>query len=241
VPLTAPSRRRLLVSEIFGPTFQGEGPSLGRLCAFLRLGACNQHCVWCDTPYTWDWTGRNGVRYDPRVELTRMTDDAIVERLRSMDVRMLVVSGGEPMLQQAPLARLLGAAGLAGWRVEVETAGTVVPDPELVPLVSQFNVSPKLASSGNEEHVRCRPDAIRALHATGRAVWKFVVTSLDDLHEVDRLVERFCLRPVYVMPEGRDADTVDAGLRELAPAVLDRRWNLTTRLHVHIWGSRRGV
>ena len=39
----------LVVSEIFGPTWQGEGPSLGRRCGFVRLGRCNLACTFCDT------------------------------------------------------------------------------------------------------------------------------------------------------------------------------------------------
>jgi 7-carboxy-7-deazaguanine synthase len=67
----------LLVSEIFH-SLQGEGASLGRPCAFLRLGGCNLACSWCDTPYTWDWTGRNGRKYDPQQELRRMTPEEVL-------------------------------------------------------------------------------------------------------------------------------------------------------------------
>ena len=56
----ASENNSLTVSEIFGPTFQGEGPFTGRAAVFLRLGRCNLDCKWCDTPYTWDWKGKNG-------------------------------------------------------------------------------------------------------------------------------------------------------------------------------------
>src|SRR5882762_8325214 len=110
---------QLAVSEIFGPTWQGEGSSIGKRCYFLRLGGCNQHCVWCDTPYTWDWTGRNGTVYDPKREIRKYTPDDIVAELnrmlpdwelnddwRRMNPKMLVISGGEPMLQQKRLVTL---------------------------------------------------------------------------------------------------------------------------------------
>ena len=62
----------LVVSEVFGPTFQGEGPSSGQRAMFVRLGRCNLDCAFCDTAYTWDWT-----RYDPDAELRRRSvDDA---------------------------------------------------------------------------------------------------------------------------------------------------------------------
>ena len=44
----------LKLSEIF-ESIQGEGPTAGEPCVFLRLAMCNLHCRWCDTKYTWDW------------------------------------------------------------------------------------------------------------------------------------------------------------------------------------------
>ena len=46
----------LRVAEVFGPTFQGEGPSAGRRAAFIRLSGCGVGCTWCDEPQTWDWS-----------------------------------------------------------------------------------------------------------------------------------------------------------------------------------------
>ena len=69
----------LVVSEVFGPTVQGEGPSAGRLCGFVRLGRCNLACDFCDTGYTWDWD-----RYDAAVELTEMPVGDVLAKLDSM-------------------------------------------------------------------------------------------------------------------------------------------------------------
>jgi 7-carboxy-7-deazaguanine synthase len=233
--------RTLVVSEIFGPTFQGEGPSLGRRCVFLRLGACNLHCRWCDTPYTWDWTGRNGIAYDPRKELQRMDAGTVWQTLHSLGSEALVISGGEPMLQQAALVPILDAAGAAGWWIEIETAGTIAPDPSVIAAVSRFNVSPKLENSGNSLDDRYRPRVIDALQQTGKAAWKFVAEEVSDLHEIAALVGRHGLAPVYVMPEGIRPDVINSRSQRLAEAVLSRGWNLTTRLHILLYGDRRGV
>jgi 7-carboxy-7-deazaguanine synthase len=231
----------LVVSEIFGPTFQGEGPSLGRRCSFIRLGGCNLHCSWCDTPYTWDWTGRNGIRYDPKEELLHRSADEVWADLTARGTDMLVVTGGEPMLQQSALTPLLQMSKQAGWWVEMETAGTVVPSTELARLVSRFNVSPKLSNSGNDKAHRYRPAAIDALQATGKAAWKFVVVDELDLEEIGQIVSRHDLDPVYVMPEGLTAAGISSRAQQLAEAVLARGWNLTTRLHVLLYGNQRGV
>jgi organic radical activating enzyme len=223
----------LVVSEIFGPTFQGEGPSIGRRAGFVRLGRCNLACTWCDTPYTWDWS-----RFDPAVELTRVPVGDVAAAVNAMEVPLVVITGGEPLLQQAGLIELLPQLA-PSLRIEIETAGTLLPAPELAARVDQFNVSPKLANSGNPFARRHKPDVLRALQDTGKAVFKFVATSPDDLDEI----AGYGLPPasVWVMPEGTTADGVRRGLAALAESVLVRGWNLTTRLHVELWGDRRGV
>ena len=115
-PLTA----TLAVSEVFGPTFQGEGAFLGQRAGFVRLARCNLDCRWCDTPYTWDWN-----RFDPAAEIAEMAVDDVLHRLDEMAVERVVITGGEPLLQQRRLVPLLEAAAERRWSVEVETNGTV--------------------------------------------------------------------------------------------------------------------
>lgn len=232
---------RLLVSEVFGPTFQGEGPSLGRRCAFLRLGGCNLRCRWCDTPYTWDWSGRNGRSFDPRAELQLVEIAALWTSLCEYRVDTLIVSGGEPMLQQEQLLPLLDLASQAKWWIEVETAGTVAPRDEFLRRVSRINVSPKLKNSENHLEARYHPDVLDALQTSGKAIWKFVVKEADELDEVGALVSRHHLLPVYVMPEGTESDALLNRARLLSKPVLDRGWNLTLRMHILLYGDRRGV
>jgi 7-cyano-7-deazaguanosine (preQ0) biosynthesis protein QueE len=230
----------LTIAEVFGPTFQGEGPSIGRLCGFVRLGGCNLRCTWCDTPYTWDWTGVNGRAYDPRVELRQRSTGDILQELGAMGVSMVVLTGGEPLLHGEKLRPLLHGCRERNWRTEVETNGTIAPT-GVADLVTQFNVSPKLSNSGNPLAERYRPDVLRAFEATGKAIFKFVVCGSGDLSEIDEIVGACGLSTVYVMPEGTDAERMQEHMRAVAEQVLARRWNLTTRLHVQIWGNRRGV
>ena len=84
------------------------------------------------------------------------------------------------------------------------------------------------------------PDALAGLMATGKAIFKFVVAEPAELDEVASIVDRFSLEPVWIMPEGTDAETVTARMRVLADPVSARGWNLTTRLHVLVWGDERG-
>jgi 7-cyano-7-deazaguanosine (preQ0) biosynthesis protein QueE len=225
----------LVVSEVFGPTIQGEGPSGGRRAGFVRLGRCNLSCTWCDSEFSWNWE-----RYDPAAELSVRAVDDVLSELDAMSVAMVVLTGGEPLLQQHGLVRLLEGTKERGWRVEVETNGTIAPA-VANGLVDQWNVSPKLANSGLELGRRYRPEVLRAFEATGCAVFKFVATSPADLDEVQAMVDECGLTDIWVMPEGTDAGTVTSGLVSLGPSVVARGWNLSSRLHILIWGDRRGV
>ena len=225
----------LVVSEVFGPTFQGEGPSVGRRAGFVRLGRCNLDCAWCDTPYTWDWE-----RYDPAAELRSEPVEAVLAELEAMAPDRVVITGGEPLLQQRRLVALVEGCAARGWPVEVETNGTIVPDEALAALVDQWNVSPKLANSGVPLDKRIRPAALAALRATGRAAFKLVATRPEDLDEVAALVAEHDLAPVWIMPEGTDPTTWLANARALADPVLERGWHLTPRLHVLLWRDERG-
>ena len=84
------------VNEIFGPTIQGEGPSTGVRCMFLRVSGCNLTCSWCDTPYTWDWKGQNGEVWDKESETHAMSVYDIIQRLTGSGVKLVVISGGLP-------------------------------------------------------------------------------------------------------------------------------------------------
>jgi 7-carboxy-7-deazaguanine synthase len=254
----------LLVNEIFGPTFQGEGSSLGTPCMFLRLAICNLKCVWCDTKYTWDFdsdskgtefSGPVTEKYDYQKEVKRMTSEEIWAELSkgfsSEDINMLVVSGGEPLLQQAKLYDLLwkirnfvSIARHTIIRVEVETAGTIEPDKSLFKVVDQFNVSPKLEHSGNSLGSRYVPKALSRFASVpaDKVKFKFVAQEVVDLEEVAKLVNMFAISnsQVYIMPEGVSAESISRHTENIADAVVARGWNLTTRLHVLAYQNRRG-
>lgn len=225
----------LIVSETFGPTFQGEGPSAGRRAFFIRLGLCNLDCAWCDTPYTWDWTGKNGPPQD-KSALVHVSVPDMLNRVNEVNAPLVVITGGEPMLQQRKIRRLIEEAD--DWfDFEIETNGTIEPD---TPMRCRYNVSPKLHSSGvNAEH------AVQAVKNFGRnfsADFKFVIADRIDLDCLDRLLGHHPVPParVWVMPEGRTADVLLRNGLWLAEAALERGYNFTQRLHVLLWGDERG-
>ena len=229
----------LTISEVFGPTFQGEGRSFGKRAAFIRLGGCNLSCSWCDTPYTWD-----AKRYDLRREMSRASVDHIIGQVERMRPDVVVITGGEPLLQQGQPAWMRLLSGLSN--VEIETNGTVTPSVFTEAYVAFFTVSPKLANSGDPETMRLRPETLARYaglsRRDNRAVLKIVVTCEEDVAAAAGLAAEYDwpLRNVYVMPEGTTAEKVVAGAQALAEAALFHGVGMTTRLQVLAWGAERG-
>jgi organic radical activating enzyme len=234
--VSRPSAGQLLVCEVFGPTLQGEGPSAGRAAVFLRLGMCNLACKWCDSGYTWDHA-----RFNLLEELSVVGLGDVAANVLSRAAPLVVVTGGEPLLQRKPLLPLVRALSAAGRRVEFETSGTVAPG-GLVDVVDRFVVSPKLAHSGQGERARLRWSVLEELAALESTEFKFVARTADDLVEVEAIAARLGLSAerVWVMPEGVTSEQVTAGMRILAPEVYRRGWSLSGRTHILLWGDERG-
>ena len=222
------------IAELFY-SIQGEGSLLGVPSVFVRTSGCNLRCAWCDTPYT-SW----------KPEGSEYTIEQILAEVTRHPARHVVVTGGEPMIapQIVALTEQLRARGL---HITIETAGTVMA-PVACDLMS---ISPKLANSTPDdpqwkerhERLRIQRPVLAELMRSYAYQLKFVVEQAGDMDEVRALVcelgaER---ERVILMPEGTDA----AVLRErggwLAEICKQEGFRYSPRLHVDLWGPRRGV
>jgi 7-carboxy-7-deazaguanine synthase len=215
------------VSETF-LSLQGEGTSAGLPAHFLRLQGCSVGCSWCDTKYSWDPGGGRDCELEP-----------LLDELRALGAApLLIVTGGEPL--EAPALVPLLERALDRWeRVEVETAGTSPP-----PLSNErlfWNVSPKLPRATPRWERSWQHAA--AWLAEPNATFKIVVGDTPDESDALRLLEEHAIPAgrVALMPEGY----TDHGLRERAVALAEvckrHGFRLSPRLHVWLWGARRGV
>src|SRR6478752_626637 len=131
----------------------------------------------------------------------------VAQGVNAATSRRLVLTGGEPLLQQRALKELFArlAPDIA---VEVETNGTIVPEPEALSRVNQWNVSPKLANAGDPEAFRIRPEVLAAFRDSGRAYLKLVVNGEPDFAEADALLARLGWPGARVsfMPEASDRE-----------------------------------
>ena len=231
--------------EIFA-SLQGEGPSAGMPVAFVRLSRCNLACVWCDTAYTWHFEGDNRPHRSDETfarganQITLEVAD-VAERIAALGQDRLVITGGEPLLQASALTELIEA--LPVMAIEIETNGTAPVPTRLDIRVDQFNVSPKLAHSGNDPGLALVPERLDAFATDPRAWFKFVVAEPADVDEVLALAARYRFRPghVFMMPEGTDSATLRRRLEWLAPLCLEHGFRMSDRLHIHLFGDTRGT
>ena len=230
--------------EIFH-TLQGEGPSLGAPAVFLRLSLCNLHCQWCDTPYTWNWEKtpwhhQDGVKFSKVGQIIELTAAEIAPLVSQYHCDRLVLTGGEPLLQQEELVELLQLLPEIPF-IEVETNGTQIPANALREKVTHFNVSPKLSNSGMDEKLRLNLDALQILASLPGAILKFVICNQTDLDEVRELQARLQLpsNRIHLMPEGRDPASLQTRSLWLADICRDHGYRFSPRLHVLLWGNTR--
>jgi len=226
------------VSEIF-LSIQGEGVHAGTPSVFLRTFYCNLTCTWCDTMYTW----LNQREARAHIDYVPMKPEQIFQQLMAFKCKHLVLTGGEPLLHQKALSSLTSRLGHAGFFIEAETNGTVTPVDEFLETVDCFNVSPKTSNSLVRESVRTRPSSLMAFVRSGKAWFKFVVTEPGDLMEIEKLISAHQIprERVLLMPEGTDPIVIAERSRWLVEICKDKGFRLGPRLHISLFGNRRGT
>lgn len=235
--------------EIFR-SIQGEGPAIGRPRTFVRLSGCNLHCVWCDTAYTWNWVGtpfahESGKKFEPAAEMIKLSAAETAARILALPSEGVVITGGEPLLQMDALVEMIDLLREHDHRalVEIETNGSIVPSDDLIDRIDYFVVSPKLAHSGNDAEIALKPDALRRYAQLPGAFLKFVVKDASDVETAAEIAELYGFpeQRVFIMPEGTSSEAVQARGARLAGAVIAHGLNYSDRLHIHLFGQKRGV
>ena len=240
--------------EIFH-SIQGEGKNIGRPSVFIRTSLCNLHCIWCDTDYTWNWENTrfkhvkdnnpDYKKFNINEMILHISIDEIYKLVKKTECKSIVLTGGEPMLQQEELVALISFFRKkdAAYFFEIETNGTIIPTDDFEKLVNQYNVSPKLANSNNSKKLREKPAAYRFFSKNKKAVFKFVLADKSDLEEVLDLSKKYKITPqkIYLMPEGMTSEELKTKQIWLLDICKKYNMNYTDRLHIHIFGAKRGV
>lgn len=244
----------LFVADIF-LSVQGEGPKIGTPSVFLRLGICNLRCAWCDTPYTW----KKGM-----TDYTARTKAEILKKIAALkkgtSVKNIVVTGGEPLLQQKQLAELLADKLFGDMTIEFETNGSMPLLPEMKAFIAgrgarghgargannavTFNISPKLADSGNKPY---------NVHRYPGSVLKFVYVNKKSEKMIDDFLKKYRaggkisadggkpLPPVSIMPEGVTVEAMSSKYHDIIRYCTKNGFRFTPRLHIYLFGNQRAT
>ena len=223
------------INEIF-KSIQGEGPNFGKPAIFLRTAQCNLKCTWCDTKYTWDWEN-----YDYTKEVKEMTLEEIKEQVLDLEIKHLVITGGEPLLQQDDLADLLSFLK-PDFYVEIETNCTILPNKMLTDLVDQWNVSPKTKNSGNPLELYENDECYYFFANQENCFFKYVVEDESDIPEIKKFVTKYNIpeNRVQLMTQASTKEEISARENSISELAKANNFLFSPRLHVAMWGAQRG-
>lgn len=226
------------ISEIFY-SIQGEGRLLGVPSVFIRTSGCNLRCVWCDTPYTsWNPEGKN------------WSVKKILGAVAKYPNRHVVITGGEPLLA-AEIDDLTLQLKQRSTHITIETAATIFK-PLAADLIS---MSPKLANStpwkrargkfaAMHERRRLNCDVIQNYLDDYDYQLKFVVERREDFVEIGEMLNQ--LRNVdparvMIMAQGTKNRELNRKAKWIVELCKQYGFSYTPRLHIQLFGNRRGT
>ncbi len=229
------------IAEIFS-SIQGEGKLTGVPSVFIRTSGCNLRCAWCDTPYA---------SWHPEGDDMCVAD--IVEHVRESNLQHVVVTGGEPMIQPQ-LPELIGKLKSRGHHITIETAGTLWQDVAM----DLASVSPKLTNSKPpadsegkwaqlHESQRINAGVLNQFASSEQIIdrqWKFVVSQPQDIEEIEAILAQIhpvAARDVILMPEGISDAELKSKAEWIAKICQTKNFRFGTRLHIWLYGNRRGT
>lgn len=229
--------KNLVISELFY-SIQGEGQTMGVPAVFLRLAGCNILCKgkgWiCDSIEVW--------KKGTKTPFEEVFSSDLIYRLE--DGAHLVITGGEPLLHQNKIIQFLNwFKEKHTWIpiVEIETNGTIIPKQKLIELVTYWNCSPKLSTSGETRKRRYNEIALKTIQAQKNSIFKFVISQKEDVVEILNEFSILDMKKVVLMPSG-DSQKL---LNETRQMVLEQCINLNLRycdrLHIIAWNKKTGV
>jgi 7-carboxy-7-deazaguanine synthase len=231
--------KSILISEIFGPTIQGEGALIGCPTVFVRTGGCDYRCNWCDTLYA--------VLPEHKSEWTKMTASEIVNRVLDLSGGqpiLVTLSGGNPALQ--PLEELLDSGRERGLSFALETQGSVATS--WFARLDHLVLSPKPPSSKMTTDWHALQNCIDCAGTSAQVTLKIVVFDEADYLFAREVHQRFPHLPFVLqtgtLGEKNGESNITASTEWLLARAMQDNWpnlRVLPQLHVLLWGQKRGV
>jgi 7-carboxy-7-deazaguanine synthase len=206
------------INEIF-TSIQGETSFAGLPFTFVRLTGCNLRCSYCDTQYAYE-------------EGTEYSLDAVVTEINKRVVSRVVITGGEPLLQDESIAlcsRLLDT----GFTVLLETNGSILIKD--VDKRAHRILDIKCPGSGMDT----RMDFNNSNCLTLRDEVKFVISHREDFEWALEILKQHEMQGRAHILFSPVSDRLDS--QELAEWILQEKLNVRLQLQIHryIWPDRR--
>ncbi len=228
------------ISEIFGPTIQGEGALIGQPTIFVRTAGCDYRCSWCDTMHAVD------SKY--RYEWEYMHAEQIFEKIKILSSEkpiMISLSGGNPAIHD--FKPLIDIGHGQGYKFALETQGSIArswfKDLDILTL------SPKPPSSEMDTDWQAFDMCLKAAGDNAQIIFKLVIMNDEDYEYARGLSNKYPEFPLYLQACNNGGDSVNIDnimdkTRWLIDKVMADRWNdvrILPQLHVLLWGDKRGV
>lgn len=229
-------------------TLQGEGKYLGVPSYFIRTTGCNLRCSWqnedksvtvCDTPYS---SLRPEAGYDFNIM-------KVLRNLGETSIEHVVITGGEPTIQK-DLPNIIRQIRNEGYQVTIETNGTIFREDIQRCFLS---LSPKLKSSYAQEEVGMKKihsknntfmlSCVQWINSDNDYQFKFVANSKFDIAEIETIQKKLHIPNIklYLMPQGITSEQFKEKQKWLFDECIKHGWNYTPRMHIDIFGNRRGI
>jgi len=227
------------IAEFFY-SIQGEGKLAGVPSVFVRASGCNLRCTWCDTPYaSWDPEGRE------------MSVGQIIDEIAKHPSKHVVLTGGEPMIMPG-VEELCQRIKQRDYHLTIETAATVYKpiDADLASLSPKLSNSTPIERAGGrfaETHEKNRlnlPVIQQFIQSSRDFQLKFVVSNEADLREIDEILaglHGWKPQDVLLMPEGVTQDELAGREEWLVELCKLRGFRFCPRLHIALFGNKRGT
>jgi len=244
------------VSEIFGPTIQGEGALIGAQTVFVRTGGCDYRCSWCDTGYA--------VLPEFEDQWQSMDAESVmaeIELLSDKKPLWITLSGGNPAQQD--LAELINLGQAKGYKFSMETQGSI--SKPWFTLLDQLTLSPKPPSTNMSFKKRGLDRCLDECENLDNVSLKFVVADEADLLWSKNIADQYPQLPCFVQPCNTSAKLEDHLIDNdnthsaeskaipihqqkqmlwLIEAIQNLDWNearVLPQLHTWLWGDKKGV
>lgn len=226
------------ISEIFY-SIQGEGSLIGIPSVFVRTSGCNLRCDWCDTKYA---------SWNPEGEHLSVTN--VMKQIMHFSCHHVVITGGEPMIDK-DIVILTNELHKENKHITIETAATLFHDEIKCDLAS---LSPKLSNSTpknispswikKHEERRISVDAMKKWINHSNYQFKFVISDekdISELLEIIKLIPEVPKYKIFLMPQGIDTASLKKRSLWLVEECKKYGFSYTPRIHVDLFGNKRGV